>query len=158
MLSQPQRAGPGSMVGRVATTGRPVHIIDAAIDPEYTWTEARDRGGYRTMLGVPLLREGEPIGLISIVRAVVKPFSDAQIEVMTAFADQAGIAIENARLIGELRAARNAAEKTLGQLQTVQASLIQAGKDGLARSADRRYRPRDQEPTQFCQQLRFALG
>jgi GAF domain-containing protein len=128
VAGQPQRAGQGSLVGRVTTAGQFVHIIDAANDPEYTWAEAQERGGYRTMLGVPLLREGDPIGIISVVRQIVKPFSEAQIELMTAFADQAVIAIENARLLGEIRDARDIAEATLDDLKAAQANLVQAEK------------------------------
>jgi GAF domain-containing protein len=97
-LEHPLRPGRGSVTGRVASEGRPIHIPDVQADPEYTAAGYQKAFGYRTVLGVPLLRDGTTIGVFSLTREEVKPFTDKQIELVTTFADQAVIAIENVRL------------------------------------------------------------
>ena len=80
-----------------------IHVPDVQTDPDYKWEEAQRLGGYRTLLGVPMLRENVTIGVLTLSRAEVRPFTDKQIELVTTFADQAAIAIENVRLFDEIQ-------------------------------------------------------
>ena len=104
MESHPLEPGRGSIAGRVALEGKVVHVHDVQSDSEYKLAEAMKLGDVRTVLGVPLMREGTPIGVIVLQRKTVKPFSDKQIELVSTFADQAVIAIENVRLFDEVQA------------------------------------------------------
>jgi two-component system NtrC family sensor kinase len=97
------RPGSDTLVGRTAVAGKPIHIVDALADPEYAPKDDARLGNLRSMLGVPLLREGTPIGVICTARRIVEPFTEKQIELVSTFADQAVIAIDNARLLNEIR-------------------------------------------------------
>jgi signal transduction histidine kinase len=95
--------GRGTIAARTALEGRTVHIPDVLVDPDYTFLEAQRRGGYRTALGVPLLREGIAVGVMVLTRPTVRPFEANHIALVTTFADQAVIAIENVRLFDEIQ-------------------------------------------------------
>ena len=91
-----------SLSGRTVLDRAVVHIPDIKADPEYTWAGPQQFGEYRTMLGVPLMREGVPIGVLAMTRDKALPFTPAQIELISTFADQAVIAIETLRLFNEV--------------------------------------------------------
>ena len=99
-----------------------VHIPDILADSEYNQPEAAKLGRWRTMVGVPLLREGTPIGALTLTRSVVRPFTDKQIELLTTFADQAVIAIENVRLFDEVQARTEELSESLRQQTTTASS------------------------------------
>jgi signal transduction histidine kinase/CRP-like cAMP-binding protein len=119
LQDQPIRPGRDTMVGRTALEGRPVHIPDVLADPEYRWTRAQRAVGYRSVLGVPLLSEGRPIGVIAIHRTEVQPFTRKEIEVLASFADQAVVAIEKIRLFRELRSRTDELAQSVEELRAL---------------------------------------
>jgi two-component system, NtrC family, sensor kinase len=88
--------------GRALLEGKVIHIPDVLADPDFTWKEGQRLGGFRTVLGVPMLRQGVVVGVLALTRSAVRPFSDEQIALVENFAAQAVIAIENVRLLSRL--------------------------------------------------------
>ena len=126
----PITPGRGTITGRAVLEGKTVHIPDVLADPEYTGTGYQTRGEYRSSLAVPLLREGETIGVFTLMRLAVRPYAEKQIELVTTFADQAVIAIENVRLFDEVQARTRDLAESLQQ-QTATADVLKA----ISRSA-----------------------
>ena len=113
----------GSVLGRAVLEGRAVQVSDVQAEPNYALIEGRILGGFRTVLGVPLMRDGTPIGVIMLTRSQVRPFTDKQIELVTTFADQAAIAIENVRLFDEVQARTDDLTEALEQ-QTATSEVL----------------------------------
>jgi GAF domain-containing protein len=121
--SHPIAPGRGTTVARMALEGTTIHIHDVLADPEYTFQEAQELGAWRTTLGVPLLREGNPIGAFALNRSEPRPFTAKQIELVTTFADQAVIAIENVRLFEEVQARTRELQESL-EYQTATSEVL----------------------------------
>ena len=115
----PHEPGQGSVIGRTLLEGRTVQIPDVLVDPEYKRLDVQQKAGFRTTLGVPLLREGSPIGVVNLLRRTVQPFTEKQIELVTTFADQAVIAIENARLFEEVQARTRELTQSVEELRAL---------------------------------------
>jgi PAS domain S-box-containing protein len=129
----------GSATGRAALEGKAVHIPDVLLDAQYTYGEAQKIAGYRAALGVPLLRQRDVIGVIFVAKITPQPFTEKQIELVTTFADQAVIAIENSRLFSELRESLQQQTATADVLKVISRSAfnLQTVLDTLVESAVR---------------------
>jgi signal transduction histidine kinase len=118
----------GSVAGRALLEGQIVHIPDILADPEYTFSKIVGLDAFRTTLGVPMLREGEAIGVLTLTRTEVRPFTKKQIELVSTFADQAAIAIENSRLFEQVQERTEELSQSLDDLRTAQDRLVQTEK------------------------------
>ena len=123
LKSVPHEPGRGSVIGRTIVQGKTIHVPDVLADAEYTMAEVQKKADYRTVLGVPLLREGNPIGVIVLIRRAIRPFTDKQIELVTTFADQAVIAIENVRLFEDVQKRTQELSESLEQ-QTATSEVL----------------------------------
>jgi GAF domain-containing protein len=128
LKTQPVIPERGTAMGRALLEGKVVHIPDVQTDPDYTFVEAQKLGGFRTVLTVPMLRDGTTIGVLGLTRREVRPFTDKQIELVSTFADQAAIAIENVRLFESVEARTRELAKSLEDLRTTQDRLVQTQK------------------------------
>jgi two-component system NtrC family sensor kinase len=120
---QTSKVDRGSITGRTVMEGRTVHVPDVLADPEFTWFEAQKRGGFRSALGVPLMREGAPIGVFFLTRSTVAPFTQQEIDLVSTFADQAVIAIENSRLFEAEQASKRKLQESL-EYQTAASEVL----------------------------------
>src|SRR5262245_15474579 len=128
MRDTPVQMDRGSVAGRALVDGRTIHIADIKADSEYTFSPGLHLGNFRSAIGVPMLRESIPIGVLALTRKEVLPFTDKQIELATTFADQAAIAIENVRLFESVEARTRELAKSLDDLRTTQDRLVQTQK------------------------------
>src|SRR5262249_10314208 len=103
----------GSVTGLALLKRQIIHVPDVRVPKDQTWAKAQRLGRFRTLLGVPMLREGVPIGVLGLSRSEVRPFTDKQVELVSTFADQAVIAIENVRLFDEVQARTRELSETL---------------------------------------------
>jgi signal transduction histidine kinase len=124
---QPVELSRDSGSGRALLEGRVIQINDIEADAEYTHV-SRGTGAFRTLLGVPMMREGAPVGVMTLMRKHVQPFTDKQIELVSTFADQAAIAIENVRLFDEVQMRTKELAASLQELSTAQDRLVQTEK------------------------------
>jgi signal transduction histidine kinase/CheY-like chemotaxis protein len=115
----PVQRGPGTLVGRVGQERRTVQIDDAVSDPGYRWHEALDLGGFRTLLGVPMLTDHRVVGVIVLWRSVVEPFDERQIALVSTFAAQGAIAIQNVQLFHELEERGAALARSVDELRVL---------------------------------------
>ena len=118
----------GSAIGRALLEGVVVHIPDVKADSDYTFTEGQKLGDFRAILCVPMLREGVPIGVLALTRSEPRPFTEKQIELVTTFADQAAIAIENVRLFEQVQERTRELSHSLDELRAAQDRLVQTEK------------------------------
>jgi two-component system NtrC family sensor kinase len=118
----------GSATGRALLEGKAIHIPDVRTDPDYYFDEALRLGNYRTLLAVPMMREGTPTGVVTLTRSEARQFTDKQIELVTTFADQAAIAIENVRLFEQVQERTRELSQSLDDLRKAQDRLVQTEK------------------------------
>jgi signal transduction histidine kinase/CheY-like chemotaxis protein len=119
MAGRPISLGRKTVTGRAVLECKAIHIPDVLADPDYAMTDTQRVGGYRAIVGVPLLRDGHPIGIIVLMRRAPRPFTDKQIELVTTFADQGVIAIENVRLFDEVQARTRELSQSVGELRAL---------------------------------------